>query len=479
MNTFKLDSRVTSRSFREAVLTAFPKAEARSELLRLLLLLLLCPWIDGTGRTVLPYRDVAACGDASTQAESNNFDAKTLLNDFEANVLALGLWQPSWVKGLARTALPIWPPPVLAALDTELSMTREERQADAVYFVSGKSVKPRQHKEKLNMYKRKTIDELLPDDHPALELMQFANSQHAAVFRRLVENHIDDARAAVMTLEKRGKDGQLLPERTHATRLHAQRILHSLESDPMPIYKPSAQGTTSRIFADGLSYLGLPKIVRRALMPHCPELDLVNAQLAIAARDWDIPDVQTFLATGQKIWPALEAHFGLEPGIHKPVLKSTLYALLFGMPKHSLINHLAHGGPDEVGQGIGSEKAMYLFDHPLIQALYTAREQALAGLVTTGTAMTCFDQTLQVTDRKSARSALAAQAQARELWLLLPAVELMQATPDLKLVAWQHDGFTVHSSNVHKKDRYVRQLQQVVNERIVEGGYNTCLEQSA
>lgn len=481
MNTFKLDTRLTSRTFRCAVLTAFPNAST-PERLRLLLYLLLSPWLDANGRTVLTYSQLAACDGSTEQAKGRNFTSTAFLQDFESYILPLDLQSARWAsKGNshARTACPVWPEPVLTALKTELELSSKDRLADAVYFVSGHAYKPRQHKENLAMLKRQALEQLLQHDHPALSLMQYANSQQSTVFNRLVEKHIDHARDVAMSIEKYDTTNQLEIEMTHSARSHALRILHGLESDAMPTYKPSEKGNTARIFSDGLSYLGLPKAVRRALMPECPELDLANAQLAIAARDWNIPEVQTFLATGQKIWPELERYFDLAPDLHKPILKSTLYALLFGMEKAALVRHLAHGGPDETGRGIGSEKAKTLFKHPLISALYIAREQQLHNLLEAGTAQTCFNQTIPVTNKKQARSALAAQAQAVELWILLPAVDLLKNNTDLKLVAWQHDGFTVHSSNKTKIERYVNQLQKAVNERANQAGYNTSLERSA
>ncbi|WP_102128384.1 hypothetical protein [Deinococcus planocerae] len=480
MKTHNLDTRMTSRAFREAVLDVYPDAAYKPERLRLLLLLLLCPWVDAEGRTVLDYSQLAACGNADSKGR--NFKAADLLTDFEAHVMPLSLTGPEWRSkaslSRARTALPVWPQTVLDALRAELEAHSRDRLRDAVYFVSGRPYKPRQHREQLTMYRRQALEELLAHDHPALDLMRYANSQQGTVFARMVEKHGDAARAAALRLSKPGPDGQPDPVATQAAQWHALRILHGLESEAQPFYKPSRTGKTARVFADGLSYLGLSKPVRRALMPDCPELDLTNAQLAIAAQDWEVPEVQAFLSTGAKVWPELERHFQLEPDTYKPVLKSTLYALLFGMERGAIVRHLAHGGAGEHGRGIGEEKAGRLFDHPLIGALYRARERQLASLKEAGHARTVFGQTFPVTDGESARSALAAQAQAVELWLLLPAVELLRGNRDLTLVAWQHDGFTVHSSDKSKTERYVRQLQDAVRERAEQAGYCTRLERS-
>lgn len=483
MNTSKLDARLTSRAFRCAVLRAFPAAEGHPARLRLLLVLLLCPWLDEDGRTVLTYSQLAACSDSTAQAAHGNYDAKPLLGDFEAHVLPLDLTAPTWASterySTARTAAPVWPAALLDALHAELSLSRSERLRDAVYFITGRAYRPRQHRENLNVYRRQALEDLLAYDHPALDLMRYANTQHVTVFNRMVERHIDGARAVALAIRKCDASGQLDATRTQAAQHHALRILHALESDAQPFYAPSTSGNTARIFAEGLSYLGLPKAVRRALMPDCPELDLSNAQLAVAARDWDIPEVQAFLSSGRRIWPELAAHFGVDLDTYKPILKTTLYSLLFGMPKPALVRQLALGGVGETGQGIGSEAAARLFDHPLTAALYEARERQLKALQTAGYARTVFGQTLPVVDARTARSALAAQAQARELWLLLPAVEVLKRTPDLTLLAWQHDGFTVHSSNASKQDRYVRQLQQAVKTRAEQGGYMTGLECAA
>lgn len=413
-------------------------------------------------------------------------------------IVTLPRWASKEAYSRARTLEVDWPKRVQEATWLELQTSAEDRVESGVYAVSGKPYSKRLHRAELGAWRTEQAAALVPDVHPARDLIDFLNHQSPRVFQKLVQRNLAEARRVASALERSGADGQLDPERTQRVRQSALRLLHHVEQDPMPLYKPSQHGTTARIFPHGRTYLGLPKEVRRTLTAGSAEFDLTNCQLAIAAKEWQVPEVQAFLETGEKIWPELAAFFEVDVTEHKPVFKAFLYALLFGMKveyrkggePQGLVPLLATGveggeagkPSTRLGPGVGWDQARRWMEHPLLSALYAARERRLREIRADGTVTTCFGTAHPSRTEKEARSALAAQMQAIELSLLLPAFEFVRGQRDLTIVAWQHDGFTLHSSDQSKltsqpgRRGYVERLCALVNARTQARGYATRLE---
>ena len=77
-----------------------------------------------------------------------------------------------------------------------------------------------------------------------------------------------------------------------------------------------------------------------------------------------------------------------------------------------------------------------------------------------------------------ARSALAQDAQAVELDLLLPVLGLAKRTNKFRILLWQHDGFTVKFTEAGKEERWHRRILKVVNEKAIELAIPTQLDPS-
>ena len=76
----------------------------------------------------------------------------------------------------------------------------------------------------------------------------------------------------------------------------------------------------------------------------------------------------------------------------------------------------------------------------------------------------------------SLRSILAQEAQAMELWLLLPIVEMARSTDEFSIVLWQHDGFSAAFRDRSRARRWVGRFQEAVARRAGEQGIATELE---
>jgi len=89
---------------------------------------------------------------------------------------------------------------------------------------------------------------------------------------------------------------------------------------------------------------------------------------------------------------------------------------------------------------------------PIVHAMWEAREAQLEKISNDGGAENCFGRWVAIPDKwherqkryfPNSRSVLAQLAQAWELRLLLPVLELARTTEQFTIMLWLHDGFYV------------------------------------
>jgi hypothetical protein len=255
-----------------------------------------------------------------------------------------------------------------------------------------------------------------------------------------------------------------------ASRQSTLLILEQVAASPKPQYQPSRGGRTVRIFASSNSYLGLPKRVRQTLMGGCVEFDLRSAHLAIVTSLWGLPRTRELLMSGRSVWSELAGAAEVDLYTFKPVLKEALYATVYGMRRSNVARLL------EQTPGWTVNMTTRVLNCEVILELFDAREAHLQALLESGETVTVFGERLGIVSRRDAVRALASVAQSYELYLLWPAATYIMAQPDLRLMAWQHDGFTVHCSNRSKLERHVKRLMQMVAEHAGGVGCETQLE---
>lgn len=261
-------------------------------------------------------------------------------------------------------------------------------------------------------------------------------------------------------------------------------ILSGIQDKPVPTYVPSDK--TTRLYTLGPCLLHLHRSLRKIITQDWVTADLKSAQLAIVAKVWGVPTVNDFLGTGRSIWPDLCEHMGLTyTEENKTLVKTALYALIFGAGKTRLRDHFTKA----LGQG---RKHCDLFlSHPVIAALFKARAVQLQQILHDGGAWDACGRfiPLQFTTKpgyetpyNNSRSVLACVAQSYEMRLLKPVFDMAVAQKGkargYTIPSLLHDGITfdVHQSKDMQvwKDR----IAKAVREQAQSLGITTEIEYS-
>lgn len=259
-------------------------------------------------------------------------------------------------------------------------------------------------------------------------------------------------------------------------------VLLRIEQLPQPFYVPGVQ--TQRIFAAGANVLNLPRAVRKELfrLLEWHTFDLKAAQLAILSVTWNIPSLQTYLENGGNFWQDQINHMGYQDE-DKDIIKEALYALAFGAGKDRMMKIFVR----EKGAIDGKNDFDRWLSHPLIEDIFNARAKVMADIRSRGSATDCYGREYKVTaitaksktsgyhyQDTNVRSILACLAQAWELKLLSPVLDVIQhCDRRVQLAYWLHDGFGISCPESLK---YVLdQLLDRVNENIRSLGFPTQL----
>lgn len=266
------------------------------------------------------------------------------------------------------------------------------------------------------------------------------------------------------------------------------RVVRGLRVQPLPVY--TTKQRTQRIVPHGEGLATAPTWVRHAVLSDCIEVDMSSAQLALVAALWDVPSVRRFLAEGQSFWQEVAAwlHTELPSGKYTPerdfdrlkgLLKVATYGICFGMTEKNVARWKSPWrlGPKEKAErqsdrafikrafgAAATQVGERLLGHPLVADLLGARERRLSVVREAGALTDVFGRTYvlgtQVGKKEvTERSALAAEAQAAEHFVMLRAAqpfidEAARAAAastttrpvqvEAKILLWQADGFSVH-----------------------------------
>lgn len=470
-----------SREFREGIKKAFPGLEEIVEFWALMGHLIFGRKCKYTGYPLIDSFHLAKIENKVYKLKkSKKYVGKTFLQRFQQEVMSLEIF--TWFdwdryNGIARTAKVIFSEEINVLINKELINNSEDR----VFFVTGKKVTRAQaiaQREIIKLEADTYFEFAIPETRP---LLKYMNNLPIHSFSKIVDKNWNAAWLKATEIQDPLK-----------FRVQVE-VLMTLREDLQPFYKPSQKGCTPRIFPCNYSIPMLRRDIRKTLTQGWYEFDLANSQLAIVSKEWDIPLVQNFLSTKQSIWPELFKHFNLSnlkvtnnikyQGI-KAIFKTSLYSLIYGMPKGNLVR--------EINQGLSiygiNQGGKHYFNHHLIQALYKARELKFQEMNELEEVTTIFGRTIEIEGSKTLKgkatqqrkdsiaSILAHQAQAIELYLLLPVVELASTTKDFYITLWQHDGFSVHFTDKTKIDRWISRILQVVQTKIDEQGILTHLE---
>jgi len=176
------------------------------------------------------------------------------------------------------------------------------------------------------------------------------------------------------------------------------------------------------------------------------------------------PRTGTDLANGGNIWDSLFDYLNLGYYAKGP-LKKGLYSVVFGSPRFQIPKNILDEAEEE-GIDISSDTASKFLEHPIIKELLEERERRIEAIEENGGIRDdAYDRWISLeecTAQNPKLSLLAQVAQAREMWLLRPVLDLaLEQKNDRERHAWQvtrlqPEGFNFHfpRTSEYQLDRY-------------------------
>jgi hypothetical protein len=406
---------------------------------------------EESGRLLIPAEIVARIENKYTQWFNNNYIAWDFLERFSRYIQPFKWSKWDSESRLVRVVTELtWDQEIFDAIQAErLKLWKNTGRvyiSDGSEFTRNKQAIQRK-REKLNAL------ELLDQAgcKEAQELLDYMNNLPPNLFYNILQN-IPKAIEAAKRLPPQSSDRQI-------------DILHAVLDQYQPFYKPTSGST--RIYSFNENMLGLQRDVRKALTSGWSECDLKSAQLAICAKIWDVPPVQKFLKDGHNIWDSLFEYFQFEKNEEtKRLFKTALYTVMYGGRAKRIKNTLAPLGEDACSK---------FLTHPIIRAMWRARTEQLKLIRKNKGAMNYFGKSIS-TANFNPKSVLAQLAQAYELALLYPALELAKKDKRFQIVLWQHDGFSVHWLKKEDIENLKHNLKYVVEDKAEQLGIITKLE---
>lgn len=411
---------------------------------------------DETGKTLIPRELLAICEGNEYLVDDKNYVAKDFLLEFKLNVNATLEWSNwSYQDKRCRVVTIIeWSPEVLQAVQDERNKVWEG--SGRVFLSDGV---------KWSEYRQRTIRVIT----------------YAEVMRRMEKAEVDTAKnlisyvntLPVLTFNRLKKN---LPYAEQVARQQSDAdnqldLLRAIEDEYKPFYQPTKHSI--RIFPFSENICCLQRDVRKALIQGWTEFDLKSAQLAIAAKLWNLPEVSKYLEEGRSIWADLYTTFGIEKEKNpraKDYFKEALYAVMYGASKTKVAQILS---PLQ-------QNAFDLFiSNYIIRIMWNAREEQLKRINLNKGMEDCYGRWLELKKESSCRSILAQVSQAMELLLLSGVVELAiqeKHTQSFTITLWQHDGFAVQFRREAQKEYWQKRITEVVADKAQELGVPTTLE---
>lgn len=451
----KITHRAVSKEFRELLATTFPKlGNNQAYWLLLSYLLFGINKDEETDELIISAPLLADIESKTRQWESNNYTGEVLLKTFKRDILPSLEWSGySPTKGKARTVTQaIFPERLLSYINEERE--NKYRKTDLVYIHNGSNLTQAKQLRFLHVSRQKALA-LTKKAHcqEQKDLLHYMNRIPSNRFYSMVHKNFSSA----IEEAKKTEDS-----------INQINILNTVFDQCQPFYTPVEDST--RIYSFSENLLMLKKSVKQKLLPDLVEVDLKSAQLAIAGKLWEVPEVQDFLGKKNSIWVHLAELYNLPLTADlKNILKESLYSTMYGMWKPNIAKKLK-----EIGH-------KPFFSSPIIKALFREREKQLKTIRELGGARNCFGKIIILESNgnndDNAKSILAQLSQAYELKLLYPVVELAIAYPnEFTILLWQHDGFSWVAGRASIKNKCSMILSDVVYESAKELGILTSLE---
>ncbi len=450
----KISDRLVSRKFRELIIKEYPKIVSNPAFLSLFGYLAFPSCFDdeGSGKPLLPAEILAEIEGKEHLIQGNNYNAKPFLDKFMNNVQAFKLSAWDSREKRARIIEEVsFPPLISEAIDAESNKLWSH--GGLVFLNSGVSFDA-----KLRVRSRAS------DKQEALVLMQKAQVKEAkAILEYLNTLPVNHFTKLLTNLPKALEVALKLPK---SSKRQAD-LLRIIYGQLQPFYKPT-DGSV-RLYQVNESIPLLQKDVRKALTKGWVEADLTSSQLAICAKDWNVPAVIEFLKSGKSIWKYLSEQMNItfSPDFKKKI-KPALYRVCFGSTKRGLRKEFSDAGLDKC-----FERFLKI---PLVAAMWKARERQKRIIGKNKGAFNCFGQWLG-RDKFTARSILAQKAQALEMKLVYPMFELAnELKSQFVITLYQFDGISIKFNDKRRIVKLKWLISFKVEEKANELGIPTGIE---
>jgi hypothetical protein len=440
---------------------------------------------EGEG-SPLPASMLSWMAGQEDQYESRNFRAEDMLwwardelfgDDF---VWQPWKWSPSPENRRYRRVLTLnLVDPVERVVNAEMQNPVSEVE-NRVWFATGKAYTRQaaadfrsNTKEVVSDINSSVLNEKGNPDVPGT-IQDYLNGLPVHGFNRMITAYAEDAYEAADE-----HCGDRSGEEQGRSEKHARTVLRHIEDQPQPFYEVKRH--TQRLYAKN-SLQNLNREIRGVLVQDWTSLDLKSAHLAICARLWGIDPLLNFLEDGGDIWEELVPYMDME----KPPIKNALYALTYGATVY-WTNHGEY--PSMVTRtfmkeaGLSTEEAKEarsrFLDHPLIDALFNARNQRIEEIEEAGFIKDAFGVELELDGEEGVTplTLLTAESAAVEMMLLWPAFEeVIDKEKRCKIMLYTFDGIYIKVANPEREGTWIKKLQTAVDQRAEELDIPTYLE---
>lgn len=459
--------RFVSREIRERAMRTYPILRNHDGHRAFFLYIMNTPNRDdgehwGTGRPVIPWKTVARCYGKKAQDYGGNLRIPRILEMYRDQVVRDFEESGYYSSGYARTVKD-------TGVDSTLEqMWREEQRMDRrdmelVDFFTGKRHTPKR-RHHLRERRIAACEASEPRCSDGKKWREYLHDRDSGLYYRLLK-HMPEAKAEARKLEGSGQ-------------VQAFVNLCRIEEQPMPFYRFSEK--TVRLTTSRSGLQNLDSDLRDVLTQDWVKFDLSSAQLAIAAKDWGVETALAQLRSDESIWESLKDHTGVP--IKSP-LKKGCYSTVYGAERGTIKGNMAYEAAKK-GRPMDEAAQERFLDHPVISELLEKRERVMEKIRREGREQDCYGNgisTEDIDDDAPERSVLSQLAQAQEMQLLTPALELARevekgyAKTPWQITLYLYDGFCVNFTT-DTKDYHAPRIQEAVNQRCKNAGYPTRLE---
>lgn len=414
--------------------------------------------------------------------DTANYNGEKFLKEFKE---ATGI-DFEWTKhnvGYCRRVNKIeWPKDVQKVIDEDIECLDLKKK---ISFRDGTKHSKAKAKQERDQLKEECILRLVDvkcDEER--EVIEYMINLDATPFNKAVENNLKEA---VLKLNERraeikaAKYKKIRNKLTNSFNITA-KILLNLQAQSQPFYQPSTGGKTVRIYGYGSGMTNLTRSIRNIITKDWTSADLRSSQLMICSTDWGATKTAKYLDSGKSIWESLfeslELDYGLKQsdedvfeGLKLPI-KEALYSLCFGMDADNINRRLSLN----LGKGMGAK----FLANPYMKDMLEARERRIAKIREDRGARTVYGEWIELVEvagEDNVKSILAQVAQAKELYLMYPIIQLAKGNEKrFQVVLWLHDGVEIRFMDQERKQQWKDKISAAVKVRADELNIPTYLE---